>query len=69
LRTTGPEARPFLTDGGHYAVDCLFPSIPDPASLEAEIRSIPGALECGLFVGLARVAVIAGAGGTEVITV
>jgi len=50
---------PFVTDGGHYTADCAFPSIPDPASLEAEIKRIPGALECGLFVGLTRAAVVA----------
>jgi ribose 5-phosphate isomerase A len=57
---------PFVTDGGHYTVDCLFPEIPDPASLELEIKRIPGALECGLFVGLARAAVVAREGGVEI---
>ncbi len=58
---------PFVTDGGHYTADCQFPTIPDPAALEVEIKRIPGALECGLFVGLARAAVVArGAGGVEV---
>jgi ribose 5-phosphate isomerase A len=59
--------RPFVTDGGHYTADCTFDSISDPASLEVEIKRIPGALECGLFVGLARAAVVAGDNGTEVI--
>ena len=57
---------PFVTDGGHYTADCKFSSIPDPASLEAEIKRIPGALECGLFVGLARAAVVARENGVEV---
>jgi ribose 5-phosphate isomerase A len=57
---------PFVTDGGHYTADCLFPEIPDPASLEVEIKRIPGALECGLFVGLVRAAVVAREGGVEV---
>ena len=61
------DQKPFVTDGGHYTVDCLFDSIPDPAGLEKEIRAIPGALECGLFVGLSRAAVIAGEDGTKVI--
>jgi ribose 5-phosphate isomerase A len=56
---------PFITDGGHYTADCRFPGIPDPASLEVEIKRIPGALECGLFVGLARAAVVASEGGVE----
>ena len=60
-------SRPFVTDGGHYTVDCAFDAIPDPAALEVEIKRIPGALECGLFVGLARAAVIAGEAGVEVI--
>jgi ribose 5-phosphate isomerase A len=64
---TGDPDRPFVTDGGHYTADCLFPSIPDPDALEGGIKRIPGALECGLFVGLAKAAVIARPGGTEVI--
>jgi ribose 5-phosphate isomerase A len=58
---------PFVTDGGHYTTDCLFPGIHAPASLEAEIKRIPGALECGLFVGLTRAAVVARDGGVEII--
>jgi ribose 5-phosphate isomerase A len=57
---------PFVTDGGHYTADCLFPGISDPASLEAEIKRLPGALECGLFVGLARAAVVARESGVEI---
>lgn len=64
------QTQPFVTDGGHYTIDCTFPSIPEPRELETEIKRIPGALECGLFVGLARAAVISrgeSRGGTEVI--
>jgi ribose 5-phosphate isomerase A len=64
---TGDPDRPFVTDGGHYTADCLFTSIPDPAALEEEIKRIPGALECGLFVGLARTAVVGSPGGTKII--
>jgi ribose 5-phosphate isomerase A len=67
LRMNRADPRhPFVTDGGHYTVDCFFPEIPDPASLEVEIKCIPGALECGLFVGLTRAAVVAREGGVEV---
>ena len=58
---------PYVTDGGHYTIDCLFPSISDPKALEGEIKRIPGALECGLFVGLVRAVVVGRPGGTEVI--
>ena len=56
---------PFVTDGGHYTADCKFDSIPDPASLEIEIKKIPGALECGLFISIAQAAIIAGNNGTQ----
>jgi ribose 5-phosphate isomerase A len=62
----GDSKRPFVTDGGHYTVDCRFPSITDPALLEGKIKRIPGALECGLFVGLARMAFVAHEDGTAV---
>ncbi len=57
---------PFVTDGGHYTADCHFHGIPDPASLEVQIKRIPGALESGLFVGLTLAAVIAREGEVEV---
>lgn len=67
LRPLGDDSeKPFVTDGGHYTLDCRFSSIADPASLEAEIKRIPGALECGLFVGLARKAFVAHEDGTVV---
>src|SRR5215210_6482901 len=60
--------KPFITDGGHYTADCFFPDgITDPAALEDEIRRIPGAIESGLFVGLAFSAFVAREGGVEVI--
>ena len=63
---TDPD-RPFVTDGGHYTADCKFDEISDPASLEIEIKKIPGALECGLFINIARVAIITSENGTRTI--
>jgi ribose 5-phosphate isomerase A len=62
----GDAQHPFVTDGGHYTADCLFREISDPASLETEVKRIPGALECGLFVGLACAAFVAREGGVEI---
>ena len=70
LRTDAADPeRPFVTDGGHYTADCAFDGIGDPAALEAAIRAIPGALECGLFVGLALAAVVAGEDGVRIVEV
>jgi ribose 5-phosphate isomerase A len=67
LRTASdnPEC-PFVTDGGHFTVDCTFGPMPDPASLEVEVKRIPGALECGIFVDVARVAYVAKEEGTDI---
>lgn len=65
LRTK--DGSPAITDGNHYTIDCRFVTIPDPGALETEIRRIPGAIESGLFVGSAQVAVVAGSGGIEVL--
>lgn len=64
LRATGEQ--PFVTDGGHYIVDCLFDSIPDLERLAAETKTIPGVLETGLFVSLTRAAVIGHESGVTV---
>jgi ribose 5-phosphate isomerase A len=53
---------PLQTDGGHYIVDCAFPAgIADAAAVERELRSYPGIVETGLFLGMANVVVVAGA--------
>jgi ribose 5-phosphate isomerase A len=68
LRTEAPN-QPFVTDGGHYTVDCLFDEIPDPEALEARMKRIPGVIETGLFIGLVRAAVVGRADGVETFTV
>ncbi|MBX6321369.1 MAG: ribose-5-phosphate isomerase RpiA [Rhodospirillaceae bacterium] len=59
--------RPFLTDNGHYVLDCAFGPIPDPAALAAAIDAIAGVVESGLFLGMASAVVVAGEGGVEVL--
>lgn len=57
--------RPFVTDNGNFILDCRFSGIPDPAELEQRLNNRPGVVENGLFLGLATVAVVAGAEGVE----
>jgi len=61
LRMTGDEA--FVTDGGHLILDASFGRIPDTRALSNALHAIPGVVEHGLFLGLARVAILAGADG------
>ena len=59
----------FVSDGGNLILDCHFPEISNAARLEQDIRSIVGVVECGLFVGLAAEAVVAGPQGVSRLTV
>jgi ribose 5-phosphate isomerase A len=58
---------PFVTDGGHYILDCSLGAIDDPERLGEILSMIPGVVEHGLFVGFARTAIIAGAEGVQVL--
>ena len=53
-------AAPFVTDGGHFILDCRLGAIPDPERLAAALSVIPGVVEHGLFIGYAQTAFIAG---------
>ena len=65
---TNADGRPFVTDEGNYVLHCRFDGIPDPAGLEARLRSRPGVTGTGLFVGIAHQVIIGRAGGVEVRT-
>lgn len=60
---TGPDGAPFVTDGGHWIVDCALGAIPRPEALAAALAAIPGVVEHGLFLDLANVAFVAGPDG------
>jgi ribose 5-phosphate isomerase A len=48
----GKDASPVGTDNGNFVVDVDFGPIRDALALDREMRSIPGLLETGLFLGL-----------------
>ncbi len=55
---TKPDGSPFLTDNGNQILDCSFGKISDPAALDRELNGTPGVVEHGLFIGLARLALV-----------
>ena len=59
LRMAVKKAGPVVTDQGNLLLDVRFTEIPDPARLERDLKMIPGTLENGLFVGLARRVLVA----------
>ena len=46
-----------MTDNGNYIIDVQIPDIANPASLESSLLSLPGVLECGLFVQMASLVI------------
>ena len=61
------DGHPFVTDGGHFILDAALERIADPVALAARLGSIPGVVEHGLFIGLASMAILAGAQGVRVV--
>jgi ribose 5-phosphate isomerase A len=55
----------FLSDGGHYILDCFYGPITDPLALQAQLDATIGVVEHGLFLGLASEAFIGGRGGVR----
>ena len=49
----------YVTDNGNYILDCRCGEIRDPARMERELKLLTGVVECGLFVRMADLAVVA----------
>lgn len=64
---TGENGKPFVSDGGHYIVDCAFGPIASPAKLDVDLNAIVGIVEHGLFLGMATEVIVAGQDGVKVL--
>jgi len=53
LRRAERKDGPVVTDEGHLVLDCAFGPITDPAARARTLSAVPGAVEHGLFVGMA----------------
>jgi ribose 5-phosphate isomerase A len=62
-----PGGHVFVTDQGHWILDAGLGAIPDARSLARGLAELPGVVEHGLFVGLARRAILAGESGVRVV--
>jgi ribose 5-phosphate isomerase A len=66
LRKTS-DGHAFVTDSGHWLIDAKLQRIADPQALAARLSAVPGVMEHGLFIGLARTAIIAGPAGVRIV--
>ena len=59
---------PYVTDEGHFILDCAIPADADIDALGPRLREIPGVVEHGLFIGMAERALLGRPdGGVEVL--
>jgi ribose 5-phosphate isomerase A len=63
IRQAKDGSGPYITDEGNILLDCSSAGIADPEETAAEIRSIIGVVEHGLFLGMAERVLLAGADG------
>lgn len=58
------DSTPYVTDGGHYILDCETDGIANAAELAVQLKSITGVVDHGLFIGMADQALTIDAHGT-----
>ncbi len=63
----GKDGHPFVTDGGHWIIDAALGRIDDPVAMAHALSGVPGVMEHGLFVGLAKMAVLGGPDGVRLV--
>ncbi|OLF72242.1 ribose-5-phosphate isomerase [Maricaulis sp. W15] len=66
LRRKGDGLEPLVTDGGNYILDCACEAIPDAGAVDLALKAIPGVVEHGLFINLARVVIVGEDGDARV---
>jgi ribose 5-phosphate isomerase A len=55
LREGKRKIGPVVTDNGNFILDVMFGAVDDLTKLDVAVKSIPGVLETGLFLGMADV--------------
>jgi ribose 5-phosphate isomerase A len=53
------DGKPYVTDENNHILDCRFGEIRDPDKLARQLSDMPGIVEHGLFIGMAKVALFA----------
>jgi len=64
LRESDGKLGPLITDNGNYILDVDFQEIRSPRRLDKRLRSTPGVVETGLFLGMADIAYVGRRDGT-----
>lgn len=57
------NGKTYVTDNGNFILDCDFYPIQNPKALHAELNNLPGVVENGLFIDLAKTLIIGKSNG------
>jgi ribose 5-phosphate isomerase A len=63
----GADQKPYITDGGHYILNCAFGAMDAPKEIAHHLDHVVGLIEHGLFLKVATEAFIAGPNGVRVL--
>ena len=63
----GIDGQPYITDGGHYILDCAFGAMADPKEIAHHLDHVVGLVEHGLFLKFATEAVVASPDGVKIL--
>jgi ribose 5-phosphate isomerase A len=63
----GKDGKPFVTDGGHYIIDCAFGPMQDPKEIAHHLDHVVGSVEHGLFLKFASEVFVGGRDGVKIL--
>jgi ribose 5-phosphate isomerase A len=63
----GGDGKPFITDGGHYVMDCAFGPMENPKETAHHLDHVVGSVEHGMFLKFASEAFVGGRGGVKIL--
>jgi ribose 5-phosphate isomerase A len=63
----GADRKPYVTDGGHYIVDCAYGPMQAPKEIARHLDQVVGTVEHGLFLGFASQVFVGGQLGVTVL--
>ena len=63
---SGPGNKPLTTDSGNYILDCQCGIIPNAPLAATQLNKVPGVVEHGLFIDLARTVIIGNEDGATI---
>jgi ribose 5-phosphate isomerase A len=59
--------KPYITDGGHYILNCAFGPLDNPKEIAHRLDHVVGVVEHGLFLGFATEAIVASQNGLKLL--